>query len=805
MRARVRRVIHTWSISRQQALRCIRILAAAILLLSPGLAAAQDIVLYSNNVQTVRGNWALAASSSGAGGQRMASADQGWSSLNNPHSNPTNYFEATFDAQAWVQYRIWVRARATGDSKWNDSVWLQFTDSLDSSGNAVYRTGTAQAMLINLEACNGCGEGSWGWSGGAWWVSQPVSVQFPSTGSRSIRVQTREDGIDIDQIVLSSSTYLHSAPGSTTYDATIVPKSGGGGDSGGMAPPPPPPSTAAKPLPGTVEAEDFDEGGQGVGYYDHSPGNNGGAYRQTDVDIAASDGRYTVGWAGAGEWLRYTVNVAASGTYKVTARVASAGNGGSFHIEFNGVDKTGSMQVPNTGDWNSHHEVSTIVDLSAGVQSMRIVLDTNGGTGAVGNFSAVRVEAASAPAPSPSPIPPPSGSSPYSGSPAPIPGTIQSEDFDIGSNGTAYFDHSPGNVGGAYRPNVDVDISPTGSGGYTIGWAGAGEWLNYTVNVASAGQYTVTVRVASATSGGTFHLEFNGTDKTGSLSVPHTGGWDSWQDVTVGVSLAAGVQTMRLVLDTNGGSGAVGNFSYVRVTEGAVSTPPPTTTGNIVRVMTWNIKFGGGDPWGQAQLIANSGADVVLLQEASTWDEDMPTTYPARLRQITGQNWQAVWGPSVNCAGGCQGSMILTRLPIVNSEFTYQYESTPTRVRHNFGGVNVDFFNVHLTYDNRDMRTTQLLNFMNWTRNFGGPHISGGDFNSWWDEWWIHQMETEYTDTWRDVTGGIDGGFTLNNAVRFDYLFRFRQNNWRLTPTGAWVIPTHLSDHYPLVAEYRVQ
>src|SRR5262245_37140827 len=49
-------------------------------------------------------------------------------------------------------------------------------------------------------------------------------------------------------------------------------------------------------LPGGIQAEDFDHGGQGVGYYDHSWGNDGGEYRWTDVDIARTNtGGYAVG------------------------------------------------------------------------------------------------------------------------------------------------------------------------------------------------------------------------------------------------------------------------------------------------------------------------------------------------------------------------------------------------------------------------------------------------------------------------------------------------------------------------------
>ena len=78
-------------------------------------------------------------------------------------------------------------------------------------------------------------------------------------------------------------------------------------------------------IPGVIEAENFDEGGEGVAYHDADAGNNGGFYRQTDVDIDQdrADGAFYVGWIQHGEQLNYTVQVNADGYYFVTARVAS--------------------------------------------------------------------------------------------------------------------------------------------------------------------------------------------------------------------------------------------------------------------------------------------------------------------------------------------------------------------------------------------------------------------------------------------------------------------------------------------------
>src|SRR4051812_49661338 len=99
-------------------------------------------------------------------------------------------------------------------------------------------------------------------------------------------------------------------------------------------------------------------------------------------------------------------------------------------------------------------------------------------------------------------------SSPYAGSPAAIPGTIQAANYDLGGEGAAYHDTSAGNSGGAYR-STDVDLEASSEGGFDVGWTASGEWLNYTVNAATAGSYSAQLRIASP-NGGAMHLGFNG-------------------------------------------------------------------------------------------------------------------------------------------------------------------------------------------------------------------------------------------------------------------------------------------------------
>ena len=64
----------------------------------------------------------------------------------------------------------------------------------------------------------------WGWVNGAYWLSQPTTLTFAGSGSHTLRIQVREDGVQFDQIVLSPSQYLNTPPGPASNDATIVPK-----------------------------------------------------------------------------------------------------------------------------------------------------------------------------------------------------------------------------------------------------------------------------------------------------------------------------------------------------------------------------------------------------------------------------------------------------------------------------------------------------------------------------------------------------------------------------------------------------
>ncbi|HVI48122.1 MAG TPA: carbohydrate-binding protein [Chitinophaga sp.] len=138
------------------------------------------------------------------------------------------------------------------------------------------------------------------------------------------------------------------------------------------------------PIPGIVEAPDYDEGGEGIAYHDNDKGNTGGQYRNEDVDMencsegntdgGSPGGRYNVGWTRGSEWLRYTVDIAEAGDYKVEIRVAGPG-GGIVHLLIDEVDMSGPITFPDTGGWQNWQGVFANVKLPAGKHYLKFFIE----------------------------------------------------------------------------------------------------------------------------------------------------------------------------------------------------------------------------------------------------------------------------------------------------------------------------------------------------------------------------------------------------------------------------------------------
>jgi chitinase len=169
--------------------------------------------------------------------------------------------------------------------------------------------------------------------------------------------------------------------------------------------------------------------------------------------------------------------------------------------------------------------------------------------------------------------PPPPAEGPYGGTAAAIPGTVQAANYDTGGQGVAYNVSSTNGTANSYRSDgVDLEACTDTGCGDDIGWTAAGQWFKYTVNVATAGTYTVSLRLASP-SGVTDGLHIassSGANLSGNINVPATGGWQTWTTVTASVTLPAGQQTLTIDQD-NGG------WNIHQLTFASSATPPANT------------------------------------------------------------------------------------------------------------------------------------------------------------------------------------------------------------------------------------
>ncbi len=315
-------------------------------------------------------------------------------------------------------------------------------------------------------------------------------------------------------------------------------------------------------VPDTIEAEDFNSGGQGVGYLDKSPlVNEGGKkdYRTDSMDIGVDlesygAGQIDIGFTNSGEYTNYTINVTKTGIYDIKCIVASGNtNGGSFMLKIDDKDVSGTLKVPGaSGQWSTWKTVTAVsIPLTQGVHVLTWL--TYGGMN-LDKFIFTEGQLFA-----------------WNNTPIPVPGRIEAEYYDTGGQGISYNDLDTLNKSGAFRTKEGVDIETTQdtSGQYNISWMQTGEWLNYTIDVAKTSIYDISSRVAGFS--GSFTLEVDNQVVGASISVA-TGGWQAWKDIAVkNISLEKGIHILKFKVNS------ALNLNYMTVTESATAS-----IGNIV-------------------------------------------------------------------------------------------------------------------------------------------------------------------------------------------------------------------------------
>ena len=188
------------------------------------ITPSKEIVMYASNSFSEEG-WRNVGDDTAAGGVRIHYPDAGAPKVNAPLAAPVHYRDIFFTPDPTQTYKLWVRLKADRNSYSNDSIWVQFTGAVDAAGTPAAPVGTTQGLAVNLEECSGCGLSGWGWEDDGWGGRNVngMLLRFPEGGVQHVRIQVREDGVSVDQIVLSAEHYLTSRPGTAKDDTTLLP------------------------------------------------------------------------------------------------------------------------------------------------------------------------------------------------------------------------------------------------------------------------------------------------------------------------------------------------------------------------------------------------------------------------------------------------------------------------------------------------------------------------------------------------------------------------------------------------------
>jgi Carbohydrate binding module (family 6)/Secretion system C-terminal sorting domain/PKD domain len=238
-------------------------------------------------------------------------------------------------------------------------------------------------------------------------------------------------------------------------------------------------------------------------------------------------GGVAVFWVSFGAWMTYNVNVATAGEYTVNFRVA---NGSAWPTSFelqNAGLPVATVTVNPTGGYQDWATVSATVTLPAGAQTLKVISTSS----ELFNLNWMQFSLSGAAAAT-------TGMT--------IPGTIKAADFNTGVGLDAQ----------------ETQATSDAGGGLNVGWITDGDFMFYSVNVLTAGTYTVGFRVATPYTGATFQLLNSAGQVLTSVKSPNTGGWQDWATTTATVTLPAGQQLLKLVST----SPYVWNFNWMQFT-----------------------------------------------------------------------------------------------------------------------------------------------------------------------------------------------------------------------------------------------
>lgn len=712
--------------------------------------SAQEVVLYAGQAPVKVGNWSVVGDSTSAGSVRLANPDRGASKIANAASAPSSYVELSFFATANIPYHLWIRGKAQDNSPYNDSVFVQFSGSLSSTGAAVYRIGTTSSTEINLEDCLGCGVSGWGWQDNRW-GGLGANIYFQTSGTQTIRIQPREDGLSIDQIVLSPNLYLSRSPGTLKNDGVILSPSGGASSTPTATPTPTPTPTPAPPSSASE-----------VVIWANNVNSVFGGWRKESNSTAAG---------------QVVLRHPDAGAAKLTTALSSPSN--YFEVSFPAVAGTGyRLWIRGRADGNSWANDSVFVQFSGSVNSSGSAVYRSGTTSAV----EMNLEDCSG-----------CGISSWG---------WQDDGWGIGILGPLVYFQSTGTQTIRIQTREDglsIDQIVLSPARYLL--SGPGALMNDGVILASTlgsvappppppNQPPSLSISASPTSGvSPLFVSFasSASDPDGFIASYfwNFGDGSSSSSANPTHTYSAGSYTASLTVTDNSGATATKN-----VTINASSQVSSSTT---IKVLSWNMQFGEGTDgitnWSRiATYIANFNPDLVSLCEMPP---DSISTLVSFLNSKTGRTWFNYFVPKA--PGIPEGNLILSKYSFVSTSSKYlSNERSVAQVTVSIGGKNVNFFATHLDAYDSSIRYSQVTQLQSFMSGFGEPRIAGGDFNAGPDTSESIHMAEQYYDTWMQAmnigtaTAYPDNPVYMHTRTRrgrLDYLWVSRKANVTIKST----------------------
>lgn len=290
--------------------------------------------------------------------------------------------------------------------------------------------------------------------------------------------------------------------------------------------------------PGYVMAENYNTGGSGYAYQFAYSGGSDFSYRPDAINLeqCSNDSHCgdDLGWLSSGDWVNYTVDVVTGSNYDVDFRVASPNTGGQLSLDMDGVNIVPTTSVPDTGGWQDWTDVWAYgVDLAPGVHTFTFHVVTGGFN--LLYFQLKKVTRLDV-----------------------LPTTVDAVWYAGGGQGVGYSSSTSGdyftNPYPGYLRADDVGIEISSMNSFDIGDINNGNWLRYDVWSPSSTTYTVSFAVASIYTSGQLRLDLDTVGNTiGSvLSVPDTGGWETWQTVSESVTVPSGTHALYVYFPSGG-------------------------------------------------------------------------------------------------------------------------------------------------------------------------------------------------------------------------------------------------------------